>query len=488
MAIAKIAKTSATVWTRPAVINAAVGAGLAFLALIFLWLAFQRYMVRSNYLDAVAKQDSNRPLEIRAGAEQAVSWGSHPEARELSAKASVDGNQLEAAEKIYTDLAAGNRRGIGSCGLGVVLLRRADGEKDPKKALDLIKRAKDRFGDAKSAEAGLVEAQIGSATADLVLGVRTNDPKKVAAARVEFQRILRALRGSEEAARAVTREGYMDLFCGLAKSNASTEKFSPEALAFAGSARRYLPASIGLQANELSLEAQEMAEKPPTLAEMRQAKLYERLADLKNRISAMTKQMDPIIDPWVSLTLAATEALHRAGDPAGSREMLNLVLDNPRVRDPVLPAALKASLALETARAPEPNWGKRAANYGVAYGEITRVTGRADMQEASRAPLAAALLNNQAFLEEDMGATGGGEAMYDRAVKTLLRALDAEQKAGIAGGSYEVRRNLAVIQKRRNKADAQEHRDAAEKAAETRSEDWVRRDLEELKRYFEVKP
>jgi hypothetical protein len=202
----------------------------------------------------------------------------------------------------------------------------------------------------------------------------------------------------------------------------------------------------------------------------------------------MQKQMEPLIDAWFSLTLAAAEALHRAGDPAGSREMLNLVLDNPRVRDPVLPAALKATLALETARAPEAIWSKRAANYGVAYGEITRVTARTELQDPSKAHLAAALLNNQAFLEEDMGATGGGEALYDRAVKTLLRALEAEQKAGIAGGSYEVRRNLAVIQKRRNKADAEEHLKAAENAAATRSEDSVRRDLEELHRYFEVKP
>lgn len=488
MAIAKIAKTSNTVWTRPAVINAAVGAGLGLLALIFLWLAFQRYMVRSNYLDAVLKQDANRTQEVRPSAEQAFSWGNHPEARELSAKAAVDANQLDAAEKIYAEIAAGNRRAIGACGLGVVLIRRADGEKDSKKAQDLIKRAKDRFSEAKAAEANLFEAQIGSATADLILGVRTADPKKIASARVEFQRINRALRASEETARLVTREGYMDLFCGLARSNASPDRFSPEALAFAGSARRYLPGSIGLQANELSLQAQQMAEKPPTPAEMKQAKLYEKLADLKNRISAMQKQMEPLIDPWVSLTLAATEALHRAGDSAGSREMLNLVLDNPRVRDPLIPAVLKAILALETARAPEPNWSKRAANYGVAYGEITRVTQRAELQEPSRAVLAAALLNNQAFLEEDMGATGGGEAYYDRAVKTLLKALEAEQKAGIAGGSYEVRRNLAVIQKRRNKADAEEHLKAAENAAATRSEDGVRRDLEELRRYFEGKP
>ncbi len=486
MAIAKIEQRSSTVWSRGSLMTAGAGAVLALVSLFLLWGAIQRFMVRTNYVEGVFKHDSNRRQEVKSHAEKAQSWGRHGESKELLAKALAESNQLDAADKLYTQIASGPRRAMGACGQGLVLLRKADAEKDPKKCAELAKKAKDRFGEAKAADPGLIEAQVGSATADLIAGVRMNDGTKINAARAELSKIHKALQNSEDLAKEVTREGFTDLYVGLARAHASPAKFSPEALAFAGSARRYIPGSMSLLAMELSLQAQQMAESPLSTAEIRAVKTLERLNLLRQRILTSQKAMEDVAEPWLALTLATASALARGGDLAGSKAMLEMAATGTRSQNSFMPAVLEASLALEATQAPEVtgNWIKRQTNYSLAYSLFVKVNQVKELEDPSRAALRAAMLNNQAFLEEDMAAQGGGEARYENAVKLLKRALEADQQAGIPEGSYEVLRNLAVIQKRRGKPEAADFFTAAQRTAVGRSEDWVRRDLEELQKFF----
>ncbi|HZN63183.1 MAG TPA: hypothetical protein VFC90_12320 [Planctomycetota bacterium] len=491
MAIAKIEKRSSTVWSRESVITAGIAAVLGLVSLILLWSAVKSFMVRTSYVEAAFKYDSNRRQDVRANAERARAWGRHPESTELLAKVLVEGNQLDAAEKLYVETAAGPRRAMGLVGQGLILLRRADGEKDPKKGAELSRKAKDRFTEAKAADKDLVEAHIGSATADLVTGVKLNDPAKIAAARSEFVKILKSLLATEATAAGVTREGYMDLFVGLARSHASPTKFSPDALAHAGAARRYLPSSMNLYAMELALQAQMMVESPPATAEIRAAKTYEKLKFLKDRLVSARDQkpMENVADSWFALTLATAAVLARGGSPediAGSKEFINLAQQGPRGTDNLLAAVLEASLAMAAAQMPlaSGNWNKRQTNYQQAYGHFSRLNGMKEVQEPSRALLRATLLNNQAFFEEDTAVQGGGEPRYEQAVGLLKKALEAEKQGGLPNGSYEVLRNLAVIQRRRGKPDAAEHYQAALAAGADRSEEWVKKDVEELQKYF----
>jgi hypothetical protein len=490
MAIAKMEKRSATVWNRSSAVSAGIGAFFALVALILLWSAVKNFMVRTSYAEAVFSYDTNRRPGVRTYAERAKSWGKHAESNELLAKTMVEANQLDAAEKLYVQAASsGNRRAVALCGQGIILLRRADAEKDAKKSAELVKKAKDKFNEAKAEDARFIEAQIGALTADLILGVKTKDAAKIAAPRGELGKILKQLQGSEEAAAQVTREGYMDLYVGLARSHASATKFSPEALGYAGSARRYLPSSLNLFAMELALQAQQMVENPPSSAEIRASKLFERLNQLKQRIVTSPKIMEPIVDSWFSLTLAGAATLARDGDAAASKDskdMLSLV-QAAKGQDTLLAAVLEASLAMEVARKPEQNWNKRQANYSQALRQFVTVNGIKDLQEADRAALRATMLNNQAFFEEDIAAQSPSDQRYEQVVALLKRALEAEKQAGLEGGSYEVHRNLAVIQKRRGKPEAADHFKAAQEAAAGRTEDGIRRDLEELIRYFDTK-
>jgi hypothetical protein len=315
-----------------------------------------------------------------------------------------------------------------------------------------------------------------------------NDPARITSARGEFGKIHKALLASETAAEGVTREGFIDLYVGLARANASATKFSPDALGYAGSARRYLPGSMSLYAMELALKAQQMVESPPTAAEIRAAKTYEGLKQLRDRIVSSKKGMEEVVDSWSSLTLASAAALARGDDVAGCKELLGLATQSPDSEDALLAAVLEASLALEISKVPEGNPQKRQSNYSTAYGLFVRVNSMKELQEPSRALLRAAMLNNQAFLEEDAAAQSGGDSGYQKAVTLLTKALEAEQQAGQPDGSYEVRRNLAIIQKRRGKPDAGDHFAAAQRAAAGRSEDWVRKDLEDLVKHFAGSP
>jgi hypothetical protein len=493
MAIAKMEKRSTTVWNRSSAITVGIGALLALISLILLWGALKTFMVKSNYVKAAFKHDSNRRQDVKSYAESARAWGRHPESTELLAKVLVESNSLDNAEKLYSGLASGPRRAMGLCGLGLVLLRRADAEKDQKKAAELARKAKEKFVEARGADSRLIEAQIGSATADLIAGVKMNDAAKIAVARSEFSKVLKALQNSEDLAADVTREGYMDLYVGLARSNASPTKFSHEALAYAGAARRYLPTSMGLYAMELALQAQQMVDSPPVAAEVRAAKTFERLKSLRDRISSTkdAKAMEDVADAWFALTLASAAALARGGteeDLLGSKNMLELAQRGRRGDDALLAEVLEATLALELARKPEKtSWNKRQTNYSQAYAQFQNVNKMKELEAPSRALLRAALLNNQAFFEEDSAAQGGGEHRYQQAVALLTKALELEVSAGLPNGSYEVQRNLAVIQFRRDKPEAADHFDAAQKAAVDRTEDWVRRDLEDLRKYFAEK-
>jgi hypothetical protein len=484
MAIGRLDKRSAVVWTRPAAIQMGIAAALMLLALLLLWSAFKRYMVKSNYAEALLKYDSGRRPEAKAGIEGAVSWRSDfAEARELLAKVLVEADQLDAAERAYGQLVEnGGRSAVAECGLGVIGLRRSAAEKVDKKAAELLKKAKDHFTAARAAEGTLVEAQIGQATVDLVAGLRGGEGARVDRARGEFVRIHRSLRGSEETAGQVTREGYIDLFAGLARSHSLGQVHSPEALAFIVASRRYQPEAADLWAGEICLLAKQVATTPQNLEQLKAQRYLERSIELKNKISIPGKVTDRILDPWVSLTMAAAAAFHREGDLTNSYEMLTFLVNNPRLKDPIPPLVLEAALRFDVARKPESNWNKRQGNYNQAMSAINRLTEKKELEESAHDLARAAAWNNRAFLEEDQAALGGGEMMYERAVTSLKKALEAEEKAGIVGGSYEVRRNLAVIQKRRNKPDFQEHFDAAVRAGEKRQDEWVRRDLEELRK------
>src|SRR5688572_7875695 len=107
MAIAKIEKRSATVWRGPSAVTAGIGVGLMVISLLFFWLAVKSFMVRTSYVDAAFKYDSNRRQEVRSAAERARSWGRHAESSELLAKVLVEQNQLDAAEKVYGEMVDG---------------------------------------------------------------------------------------------------------------------------------------------------------------------------------------------------------------------------------------------------------------------------------------------------------------------------------------------------------------------------------------------
>jgi len=489
MAIARIEKKSAVVWTRPAAIQIAIAAVLFLVGLLLLWGAFRRYMVRSNYAEAILKYDSARKIEAKPGIDAAVSWRSDfAEAREFLAKILVEADQLEAAEREYARLVeTGGRAAVAECGLGVIALRRSADTKEEKKAAELLKKAKDHFMAARGAEATFAEAQIGAATAELVAGLRANEAVRIERARAEFFRIHRALRGSEEAARLVTREGYIDLFAGLARSNSMGAAHSPEALAYIGASRRYQPDAADLWASEICLQAKQVATTPMNSEQIKAQRILERAGELKNKVGGGGKLADRLVDPWVSFTMAAAAAIHQAGDANAAHELLANLIGNPRLKDPIPPLVLEAALRFESVRKAESNWNKRGGYYSQAYLAILRLTGHKALEDSSRDFARAAAWNNQAFLEEDQAALGGGEGMYEKAVASLKNALEADVKAGIVGGSYEVRRNLAVIQKRRKKPDAQEHFDAAVKAAGERQDEGVKRDLEKLREYIEGK-
>jgi hypothetical protein len=492
MAIAPMEKRSGTVWNRSSALTAATGGVFALIALFFLWAAFKNYMVKSNYVKAAAKYDANRRAEVKALAEKAKGWGRHAESAELLAKVLVESNQLDAAEKLYTGMLSGSRRAYGLCGLGLIQLRRAEAEKDPKKGADFARKAKDRFTEAKGADSKLVEAQIGGATADLLSGLLMNEPTRLNAARIEFNKIHKALKGSEDLASNVTREGYMDLFVGLARSWASPAKFAPEALTFAGSARRYQPGALNLQAMELALQAQQMAEMPPTKEEIKASRMQERMKTLRDRIysSLAAKGMDDVSDAWFSLVLSTAAALSRAQDTEASNAMLTLA-DSSKGDQALRADILEAALRMEAVRREERNWGRRQSNYSLAKSKLAEVNSNKSLEVPAKAALRAALLNNEAYLHEDQGAQAGGpggEPHYKKAVDLLLKALEAEKAAGLPNGSYEVQRNLAVIQLRRGKADdAAAAFDAAQKAAVDRTESSIQSDLEDLRKYFAEK-
>ena len=481
MAIEKIGRRSAVVWNRTSVTYIAIAGVLALVSLIFLWLAVKNYMVRSSYIDAAFKHDSNRRGDVRAAADKARSWGRHAESLELYAKALVDANQLEAAEKAYAEISASARAAIGHCGMGVLLLRKADGEKEDKKAADFAKKAKDQFTQAKAADSALIEAQIGSATADLIAGIRLKDDGKIASARSEFLKVHKQVMGSEAVAATVSREGYIDLFVGLARSHASLTKYNPEALGYAGAARRYLPGSNKLYAMELALQAQRMTERPDDPATIRSLKTYERLKKIKDQLASAKnqKEMEEVTDAWQAMVMATGAALARAGEAKDSEDMLNLA-SGLKSASPLMAEVLEASLAMTAAVTPLDNTSQRAANSHKALSQIRKVLGMKEMQEPARALLRAALLNNQAVLEAEDAATTGNDAKYQISVETLLKALEAEKQAGLPDGSYEVRRNLAVIQKRRGQADAAEHYAAALKTAG----ESAKEDLEKLTKYL----
>ena len=486
MAIAKIEKRSATVWRGPSAITAGIGVGLMVISLLFFWLAVKKFMVRTNYVEASFKYDSNRRMEVRGAAERARSWGGHHESSELLAKVLVEQNQLDAAEKIYGSMSSGPRRAMALIGQGIIQLRRADAEKDSKKAVEAARKGKDRFGEAKSADSSLLEAQIGSATADLVIGVKIGDAAKIASARSEFLKIYKSVQGSEEAAGRVTREGYLDLFVGLARSHASTEKFSPEALSFAGSARRYLPGSMSLYAMELALQAQQMAESPLNPADIKANKLQEKMNLLLQRMLTSTnpKEFEEVSRGWFAMVQATAAALALQNEPQPSKDMSSLGLRSKNKQDIAFTAALEASLAMELVTRPVNNWNMRQTNYGQAYQRLKNANDNQDIQALLPPHLRAALLNNQAFIDEDYAAQGAGESRYQPAVAALLKAWDAEKESGMPDGSYEVRRNLAVILKRRQKTEAAEHFAAAQRLASERSDEAVRKDVEDLQKYF----
>ena len=156
-------------------------------------------------------------------------------------------------------------------------------------------------------------------------------------------------------------------------------------------------------------------------------------------------------------------------------------------QDTLLAEVLEATMALEVARKPESNWSKRQSNYSQARSQIMNVVALKELQDASRALLRATLLNNQAFFEEDIAAQTPSDQRYEQVVGILKKALEAEAQGGLAEGSYEVHRNLAVIQKRRGKPDAADHFAAAQRAAVGRTEEHIRKDLEELIKYIEQK-
>jgi hypothetical protein len=197
--------------------------------------------------------------------------------------------------------------------------------------------------------------------------------------------------------------------------------------------------------------------------------------------------MEDVTDAWQAMVMATGAALARAGEYKDSEEMLNLA-SGLKGASPLMAEVLEASLAMATAVTPVDSTSQRASNSHKALTQIKKVLGMKEMQEPGRALLKAALLNNQAVLEAEAAATTANDTKYGLSVETLLKALEAEKQAGLPDGSYEVRRNLAVIQKRRGQADATEHYTAAQRAASARGEKSVKDDLEKLTKYLAGSP
>lgn len=463
-------------WTPRARVMGGIGAGVAALAVLFLYLGFSRYMLKSSYEDAMAAYDGGKRNEVRAAADSAASWGAGPEAAELAAKVLVDARQYGPAEQAYEKIAAAEpKRPWAAVGLGVIALRRADEEKDPKKAADLIKRAKEKFGEARALDDNCLEAHIGAAGADLLAALQAGDKARAARVRDEYQKILK------RAGAALTREGFVDLFAGLGRSSSAAERHA-EAAKYFSACRAYSPLSISLEANLLALEAQQISETAWTPETLKQVDLLRRINELRNRWGS-NKDLDPLIDPWVSLVLAAASSYSKVGDKDSFTKCVDY-LEHPKVKGKPAAEYGEAALQLERMRAPGISKSERAAYMSKARIALQNAASVLSDSDAPSAERKATSLNNAGCLEEDLGASGSGDAQYQKAVDTLLKALEADRKAGLADGSYEVRRNLAVIQKRRNKPDAQEHYDAALRVGAARGEPAIQKDLEDLKKFW----
>ncbi len=482
MAIEKIEGGKKTEWTSQSRIFTMVAGGLALISLVFLYLAVSKYLLKSNYLAAMAAADGGRRADVKPAVDSALAWGSsHVEARELLARTLVESRQYGAALAEYEKLIAGpEKRASALAGKGIVLLRQADEEKDAKKQADLLKDAREVLVEAKTADDSCLEAHIGLATGELIAAVRAGDKTKISKCRDAFQAILKRGPGG-----SLSREGWIDLLSGLGRSMAG-ETYNAEAGRHFSACRAQLPSSLALEVNQLYMEAQQIAGSAWTLESVRAAKLNDRLNILRNRWTS-SKDSDAIIDPWVQLVLASAAAYSKAGDKEGFNRAVEFLDNQPKLKGNVWVDYGRAVLHTERATAPGLSKSDRGNLMNKAMTSLRTASTAIPDAEPANAALVASVLNNLAFFEEEIGAAGSGDGQFQKAVDTLLKAWEADKKAGLPDGSYEVRRNLAVIQKRRKKDDAQGHYDAALRLGAARTEPRILQDLEELKKFWEAK-
>ncbi|MBI4564401.1 MAG: hypothetical protein HY716_06880 [Planctomycetes bacterium] len=455
------------------------GAGaLALLSVLFLGLAVRKYVVRSSFTEAMRLHESGRRVQAQDPLETTLSWAwSHSGAREMMAKLAVEAGRFSEAESHYQKLLP---RTAARCSLGVIALRMAEAATDTKTFEEHLKTAEEHFGEALASDEESVEAQVGVATAKLMAAARSGDEGRVARLKEDFLKILKQVQEGGDAARDTTREAYADLFAGLGRTHYAAGNIS-EAAAYFGSCAAYHPDSVAVQANLLYLEARRIAETPSTPDLVKNAKWVERISGLQNRI-AVLKDLEPLSEPLLQYGVAAYMAAARAGDMATASKILAQI--DMRYRDRLLARLVDGAVKLNhAARAPAKTNERRSA-FNLAHAAYQKMSAHRDLEDPARAEWRAVVWNNMGFLEEEMAVTGGGETWYQRAVTSLMKALEADKQAGSPEGTYEVLRNLAVIQKRRGKPEAQGHFEAAVKAAEARSEAWVKEDMDNLRKYF----
>ncbi|MBI2931740.1 MAG: tetratricopeptide repeat protein [Planctomycetes bacterium] len=472
-------KTKRTEWTRTSVIQMCVAGILVLLSLVLVMVAVRRFGLKRSFAHALIYYHSNRVGNVIPALTDTLEWDEgHHVARELLAKACADEGKLDQAEDHYRRLLEASDfdgKGIALYGLGVVAFKKAEREKEWKAAEPLVQQARKYFADAK-----LQESEIALRHCDILTLVRTGlDATKAKTAAEELEKILNRLVTDREKGAAISREGLIDLYAALGWSTAMQGGLSTEAARYFRTCFQYGQGWALPRVNMVYFEARRFAETDISLEDLRkQERSMDALRTELRTLSKTRKEVHGALEePWLQYTMAGSLAFGRKKGTDTYNRLMYEIRQDEVLQARVEPHLVDTVVAYEPAVDPAANRMQRNGSIGW-FGSTLRTFQKCEqLAKPEFASLRAAVLHNLGFVFEHQAVINRQDTAYDDAIKHFKQALEIEE-------SYEGDRNIAVIQKRRNKPDAQEWLDKALRAAEKRPEAWVKQDVEELKKFF----
>lgn len=483
MAIQK-GKTKKVEWTRKAIIHLASAAVLLLVSLILVYRAVRRWSLTRNATYAFRSYERNRIGEAIPAFRNALAWkGDYHEAREALAKIYVDAGKLDEAEKEYKELERADWPSPAvSLGLGVIALKRADKATDPNEIGTHGKAALTAFK-----KAACLEGAIGTAHAELLLALKGEDSTRMESARRMFEKIRSRLLDREEAAQ-VTREGLVDFYAGMGRIATEQTGYNPEAARHFRSCSHYAPGWPTPLVNVVYMEAKRFAYTTLSLDELNQMKtaLDQFKISMYAQWSGNPTLYGNLRDPWMEYVLAVAYRFVEAGDASLFENWIASLRQMEPFKERPEPAILEALVwGLLAERAIRPD--DKSIRMQHLFQRLDRFHDMVFWNDEAIArkysTLRATTLNNMAcglewFASYDQ--RPANDSFFDRAARTLEEALKLDPP------SYEIHRNLAVLEKRRRgKEAARTYFDRAAQAAQNLPADsGLGKDFVELQNYM----